>query len=229
MSHDRGLASIVIDLDDTLLDTHRQLVPVADRLGVATLIEHGLPLSGADALAAVAAARARGVWEVFADVARSHGLAPGVGDEAMRRFLRSALEVDSLALPKASARALDALSALAPLVLLTVGDDEVQRRKIALLGIAQRFDEICVASWAPGTNAKLGVLAELVARRGWRPHDVLVVGDRIDGEIVAGNQLGCRTVWVRGGECAARTPRTPDEEPWRTTSCVSQVAALLGG
>jgi FMN phosphatase YigB (HAD superfamily) len=91
---------------------------------------------------------------------------------------------------------LDELARLAlPRFLVTTGFRRLQESKIAALGIAPLFTEIQVdAIDEPPRRSKKDRFAEIAARRGWQPSQVLVVGDNADSEIAAGNALGMPTV-----------------------------------
>jgi putative hydrolase of the HAD superfamily len=79
--------------------------------------------------------------------------------------------------------------------LVTTGFRRLQESKIAALGIAPLFAEIQIDAIdeAP-RRAKKERFAEIASRHGWRPGQVLVVGDNADSEIAAGVALGMPTV-----------------------------------
>jgi ribonucleotide monophosphatase NagD (HAD superfamily) len=60
-------------------------------------------------------------------------------------------------------------------------------------------------------HAKERLLEAYCTKAGFSRRDVLVVGDRPDGEIAAAVRLGMRALRVRGGEFGARA--TPDGVP----------------
>ncbi len=61
----------------------------------------------------------------------------------------------------------------------------------------------------PDVRLFLRALDEL----GVRPDEAVMVGDRIDNDIVPARLLGMRTVLIRTGRHAAQQPRSPDEVP----------------
>src|SRR3989344_5475707 len=96
-------------------------------------------------------------------------------------------------------------------VLLSTGDEELQRKKIAHLGIEKFFDAIHIV---PTPEAKSLMLASYVKIVGDAKR-VDVVGDRVDVEICYGMRLRCRTVRVAlpGAHYAHVVPteeQTPD-------------------
>ena len=79
--------------------------------------------------------------------------------------------------------------------LVTSGFRRLQESKIAALGIRRLFVEIQVdAIDEPPRRPKQERFADIAARHGWQPREVLVVGDNADSEIAAGNALGMPTV-----------------------------------
>src|SRR5947207_3346829 len=66
---------------------------------------------------------------------------------------------------------------------------------LAALGIAAFFQEMQIdAIDESPRRSKKDRFAEIAARHGWQPREVLVVGDNADSEIAAGNALGMPTV-----------------------------------
>ena len=48
---------------------------------------------------------------------------------------------------------------------------------------------------------------------GFSPSEGIMIGDRLDNDIIPAKRLGLRTVWFRQGRYAALEPRVPDELP----------------
>ena len=59
------------------------------------------------------------------------------------------------------------------------------------------------------------------------PGDCLVIGDRIDADIVPARLLGMTTVLFRTGRHARQRPRTWEETPDQEVETVPQLAAAL--
>lgn len=222
----RGLDAIVLDLDDTLYATSVHLLPWADRRAAVAMRHAGLALAEAEILGRIAELRAAGSTSVFQDLVRAAGGPAICAEIGQSAFL--VYDPPPMTLDDDVARALDALQAMAPLALLTGGDPGTQRRKLERLGLARRFvAERFVASCAPG--AKAGPLREILEERGWRADRTVLAGDRLDGDVRAGNRVGCLTVHVRpgSGEFAGVVATSPDDVPWRTIAHVRELPALL--
>lgn len=219
------LDAIVLDLDDTLLDTTGILLPVADRRAVRAMRAAGLALEEDAACARVTELRRAGRGgSVFRDLAaerRAPEPAGAAGEDAFFRY-----EVPPLDLDPRVARALDRLALFAPLALLTLGVPRTQRRKLEELGIDGRFvDREFVDLFGGGT--KTAGLARLLDRHGWRAERVVVVGDSLAGDVAAAVANGCPGVLVRAGGERAHDVAPEGVRPWAAVDHVDELPALL--
>ena len=62
---------------------------------------------------------------------------------------------------------------------------------------------------------------------GVTPGDAILVGDRLDNDMMPAKRMGIATIWVRRGRYAVLEPRVPDEIPDATVADVTEVAAAL--
>jgi putative hydrolase of the HAD superfamily len=81
-------------------------------------------------------------------------------------------------------------------ILVTSGYKKFQTQKIEMLGITSLFDEIIIDELDHRTNrkGKRVIFAELLAKYGWHPDEVLVVGDNPTSELKAAKALGIPTI-----------------------------------
>jgi putative hydrolase of the HAD superfamily len=222
------LDGIVLDLDDTLFDTTRRLLPWADRRAVAAMRRAGLDLDEETALRRLLELRRAGVVRTFAALAAERDASTAcvaAGEDAWFDY-----DPPPMTLEPSVDRALDELAETAPLALFTLGHVATQRRKVERLGLARRFVDVRYVDFR-GKDGKTEALASILVDRGWTPSRVVVCGDRPDGDVRSGNRNGCLTVLVRrdGGEFAAVAPASPDDVPWRTIAHVAELPALLNG
>ncbi|MCK5039474.1 MAG: HAD hydrolase-like protein [Candidatus Aenigmarchaeota archaeon] len=59
------------------------------------------------------------------------------------------------------------------------------------------------------------------------PEDILVIGDRIKGEIYLANQLGMKTIWYKSGKFSTELPSNEKEKPNHTITILSDVLKYL--
>ena len=53
----------------------------------------------------------------------------------------------------------------------------------------------------------------ILDRAGFTPSEAIMIGDRLDNDIIPAKKLGLRTIWFRQGRYATLEPRVPDEIP----------------
>lgn len=115
-----------------------------------------------------------------------------------------------------------AVRLLAPVrYLVTTGFTAFQRSKITGLGIEADFAEIHIADPTQSSRTKQDVFADILARHGYAPAEVLVVGDDPNSEIKAAHALGIETVLYHPGRAVA-----PGAATYAITS-FEALAALL--
>jgi putative hydrolase of the HAD superfamily len=72
-------------------------------------------------------------------------------------------------------------------------------------------------------------LEQIARRAGFEPHECVMVGDRIDNDVIPARQNRMGTVLVRTGIYKMQTPRVPDEAPDIDLPSVAGLAtAILG-
>lgn len=222
-----GLRAVILDLDDTLF-------PQADYLSAvwATVAEEGSRL-GADGpalhaalleICALGSDRGHIIDHALDLVAASPSLVVPLV-EAFRAFRPLRLA----SYPGVPA-ALDRLGNLVRLACVTDGDGEVQRAKLAALGLTAAFETIVVSDEldrrlrkphpAPFRRA-LGTL-------GVGANDTVHVGDRPDKDVAGAHAAGLRAVRVRQGEYAQLPDAPPGHPaPWASFGDVNSALEFL--
>lgn len=62
---------------------------------------------------------------------------------------------------------------------------------------------------------------------GFLPSEAIMIGDRLDNDIIPAKKLGIRTIWFRQGRYAALEPREPDEVPDETITNLEDLPAAV--
>src|SRR3989339_1535979 len=84
-------------------------------------------------------------------------------------------------------------------VLVTSGDKEIQRKKIDVLGLNNRyFDDIVITERNKG-QPKKACFQEIMKRYDLQPEEVICVGDKIDDELAASKSLGMVSIMFEHG------------------------------
>jgi FMN phosphatase YigB (HAD superfamily) len=222
--------AIVLDLDDTLIDTSGTLIEPAHRAAAQAMVDAGLRAP----VEAVARARidvARGRPDRVDEAVAKH-FAAGTDEERVAAiaaagrdsFLRP--DVDAVAaLPGARETVAALRGAGFRLFLLTTGDVSIQRRKADRAGFADGFvDRVFVPP--DGADKRAG-LRQLIRYHQLDPARTLVVGDRVDREIAAGRLAGCWTVRVLRGEGESQRPEAPEQQPHYSVPSVEALADVI--
>jgi len=218
--------ALVFDLDDTLMDTHGQLVSEAHWQACLAMHATGLNVPINDLFAT----RMRLLKEqprADIDLILAHYYDcqnPAVIAAGHKTYFNPHIShLDPFpGVPEMLAH----LKEDHKLFLVTSGYEQTQARKIDVLGLRDYFEEVC---YAPVGNprGKEEALKYLSQKYALDYTSMVVIGDRISNEIATGNRLGCPTIWIRHGECAHILPEGPHEEPDLSTDSVTQIPLLL--
>jgi HAD superfamily hydrolase (TIGR01549 family) len=218
--------ALIFDLDDTLIDTHGQLVQEAHWQACLAMHTAGLDVPPTELMQT----RQRFLLshpreEINELLANHYGFScktiVKAGFDAYFNPVFSELELFPETRPL-----LEKWAHNYPLYLVTSGYEQAQKRKVELLGIESLFKAIYYVDIAR-LKGKQETFAQILSELGGPAEDLWVVGDRITNEIVAGNNLGLTTVWLCQGECAHILPQTEQEKPVFTLTQIHDLDLLL--
>ena len=175
---------IIFDLDNTLFDTYGQLgVNVLDKM-IKKMKKAGLTKEQEVVI------REKYSVTGFRVLARQMGLSEKVMQIGMSTYKNMDLShikpFDDIKLIKDFKQ---------KKVLVTTGTEEVQLKKVNVLGIKALFEKIFVDKLSSAEN-KQKIFLEIIKTYGIKPGQVMVVGDNSESEITAGNRLGMVTVQI---------------------------------
>lgn len=211
LSKVRPVRAIVFDLDDTLVDTFGTLIKPLEMEAVARMASAGIGESDSEQIfETILRLRRDDPDRIEEALAQTF---PQLGEKALaaRRSVFAQASPDELQIEPAVKSMLRELSGRYDTYLLTVGRRDFQNRKLERLGIRPLFKGIVVLA-SGSEETKESWLSALVDS-GTPPSSVVVVGNRLDNEIRAGNRLGMKTVWVKRGEGSGLSPCEETGEP----------------
>ena len=88
--------------------------------------------------------------------------------------------------------------------LVTTGFTKLQRSKIDQLHIQDDFDKIYIVDPSKTDLTKRDIFRQILVEAHYMPEEVLVVGDDLESEIKAANELGIASLWYNNvGQAAA--------------------------
>ena len=222
---------LIFDLDDTLMDTHGQLVGPALKEACQAMIDGGLRAELGPCLQFhTRAFRNDPRSNVFGAMVGHFGVHRGrdpkvVQARGERAFFCRDVESNIQCFDGATAM-LAGLGRSHSLFLVTSGDPKTQQQKVSLLGLEPYFDALYYVNRKPD-QTKLKTIRQLLEGHGLSPSQGLVIGDRLDREIRAANELGIHSCHVRHGEFYHLKPTGPEEIPTYQITHILQLKELL--
>jgi putative hydrolase of the HAD superfamily len=197
------LRAVVFDLDDTLFPQSSWLAGAWRAVAIAASASHGVP---ADELE-----------QALLRTAEQGTAKGGIIDRALLSLGRADVEIAplvecfrshapaELTLYPGARELLDALRPHCRLGLITDGDVDIQRGKVAALGIGSSFDAVVYSDELGRERRKPDAAPFEAALRqlGVAPSDAAYVGDNPAKDVVGARRAGMVAIRVRSGEYAA--------------------------
>lgn len=108
--------------------------------------------------------------------------------------------------------------------IVSTGDHLFQEKKVEILGLRQLVDAVYICD---SPEDKLALFKRCLHEFAARPRETLVVGDRIDREILFGRMLGCITVRVLQGKHSSMIPQIEDQVADYTIQSIAALSEVL--
>ena len=101
---------------------------------------------------------------------------------------------------------------------------EERLEKLGLL----KYIDIVIASAEEGVaKPDLRIFQIALDRANCKPEKALMVGDRIDNDIVPANKIGMKTIWIKQGFGKYCEPKTEIEQPDYTVESLNELICIL--
>jgi len=194
-----NIKAIIFDLDDTLYDCSGTLV-VRGRRQVAKTIARLINSSEEAAYQLQLDMEEKyGVKANIYEKIVSHYHLPGTyAQELLEEFVHVDIS-DITVFPDVIDTMIQLKGRGYRMVLVTSGDKEIQRKKIDVLGLNNRyFDDIVITERNKG-QPKKACFQEIMKRYDLQAEEFVCVGDKIDDELTASKSLGMVTVMFEHG------------------------------
>lgn len=224
-----GVKAIILDLDDTLYDCS------------GTLIERGRR-HAAKTLAKIINCTEDEAYSLQLEIEEEHGTRANVYEKIVtyynlpkhykKKLLEEFIYIDISNITLFS----DVVNTLLQLkrqgyqlILVTSGEDQIQRKKINVLGInGDYFNDILIA----GRNSpptKEDHFKDILHRYSLKPEEVICIGDKIDDELAAGKSLGITTIMFQHGRHYQAYLKEPEKhiKPDLFIKCIKDILYLL--
>ena len=79
--------------------------------------------------------------------------------------------------------------------------------------ICKYFDVVVASAEAGCAKPELKIFNLALEQAGCKPNEAVMIGDRLDNDIVPAKQLGMKTVWVRQGFAKYQSVKNDNEQP----------------
>ena len=195
----RKIRAIIFDLDDTIYDCSGTLV-LRGRRQVAKTIARLINSSEEEAYHLQLEMEEKyGVKANIYEKIVSHYHLPGTyAQELLEEFVHIDIS-DITVFPDVMDTMIQLKGRGYWVVLVTSGDKEIQRKKIDVLGLNNRYFDDIVITERNNDQSKKACFQETMKRYDLQPEEVICVGDKIDDELAASKSLGMVTVMFEHG------------------------------
>ncbi len=218
------IKAIIFDLDDTLYDCSGTLV-LKSRKRVAKIISGTINCSEKEALELQLKLEEKlgPKTDIYREIANLYNLSDKFYKEVSSDV--NTLDIKDITLfPDVNTSISKLKSVGYKLILVTVGNRDLQERKIKTLGLERAFDEIIITD---NSSGKEKCFREILIKYDLKPEQVFCVGDKIKDEIEAGENMGMLTALMKHGRYYNfYKSKINDRAPYMY---ITKVSDLLGG
>ena len=90
-----------------------------------------------------------------------------------------------------------------------------------------KYIDIVIASAEEGVaKPDLRIFKAALSRAACKPEEAVMVGDRIDNDIIPANKIGMTTVWIRQGFGGYAELKTVEEQPDYIVNTLAEITEL---
>lgn len=209
-----SIKCIAFDLDDTLLDTSHTLVPAASQKACQAMIDFGLECKLQECLdLRQSLAESLSHTEIFPEIVNRFPCKDpkSAVEAALKNFYGP--EVPSYMNPMPGViENLEYLKGKYKLFIVTMGQEETQKKKIEALRISHYFEKIYIVNGFKG-DKKQQAFENIVLENNIQTHELLSIGNRISSEIHDANVIGAKTCFFAFGEHKNEKRRSAFDTP----------------
>ena len=100
--------------------------------------------------------------------------------------------------------------------------------RLEKLGLLKYIDLVIASAEEGVAKPDLQIFQIALDRANCKPEEAVMVGDRIDNDIIPANKIGMTTVWIRQGFGGLAEPHTIDETPNYVIEKLTDIYQLIG-
>lgn len=222
---------LIFDLDDTLFDTHGQLLTPARQESCQAMIKAGLEATVDQCLSK---------WEhlhktqprknIYKELVTTFDVKNGFDPQKVERDGYAAFYdrqiKETISLFPDTADTLTLLSKTFKIYLVTMGSPQTQKKKVNLLNVEKYFEKIYFVD-SSQTSDKKKAFEDILRQTKVAPDQHISIGNRVDLEIRDAKRLGMKAILFEHGEYFHLSPETEDEKPDLTIRNLSELIRIL--
>lgn len=101
------------------------------------------------------------------------------------------------------------------------------KERLEKMGLLKYIDLVVTSAEEGAAKPDLRIFEIALRKADCKAEETVMVGDRIDNDIVPANKIGMKTVWIKQGLGGLAVPMTQEEQPTYTISHLSELCALM--
>ena len=99
--------------------------------------------------------------------------------------------------------------------------------RLERLGLLKYIDLVIASAEEGVSKPDLRIFQIALARADCKPDDAIMVGDRLDNDIIPANKIGMKTVWIKQGFSKYSSPKEKEEQPDWTAYRLGEINDIL--
>ena len=100
-------------------------------------------------------------------------------------------------------------------------------QRLEKLGLLKYIDLVVASAEEGVAKSDLRIFQIALDRSNCKPEEAIMVGDRIDNDIIPANKIGMITVWIKQGFGSYAEPKTIEEQPDYIVISLMEIAELF--
>ena len=99
--------------------------------------------------------------------------------------------------------------------------------RLEKLGLLKHIDLVIASAEEGVAKPDLRIFQIALARADCKPEEAIMVGDRIDNDIIPANKIGMTTVWIKQGFGSYAEPKTVEEQPDYIVNSLAEITEVF--
>ena len=103
------------------------------------------------------------------------------------------------------------------------------RERLEKIGLLKYIDIVIASAEEGVAKPDLRIFKAALSRAACKPEEAVMVGDRVDNDIIPAKNLGMKTVWIKQGFGKYYKPNSAEDKPDWTINTLNEVTDLFLG